>query len=78
MKKSCYFNYTQAFMKKIFIVHCSLFIVHFFLSGCDIIKQEDRFIPITDRIMSEKRVLLVEFTDQNCKNCLYATAEIER
>ena len=78
MKKSCYFNHTKAFMKKIFIVHCSLFIVHCLLTGCDIIKPEDRFIPITGRIMSEKRVLLVEFTDQNCKNCLYATAEIER
>ena len=46
--------------------------------GCDIIKMEDRLIPITNRVMKEKKVLLVEFTDQNCKNCLYATAEIEK
>ena len=50
----------------------------FCLSGCDIIQQEDRLIPIAGRNMGEKKVLLVEFTDQNCKNCLYATAEIER
>lgn len=47
-----------------------------FGSGCDIIKESDRLIPITGGSVSEKKVLLVEFTDQNCKNCLNATAEI--
>ena len=76
------------------IIHNSLFIVHLFrmklfviiftvtaifcITGCDIIRQEDRLIPITGRNMGDKNVLLVEYTDQNCKNCLYATAEIER
>ena len=50
----------------------------FFVMCCDIINEADRFIPITGRNISEKKVLLVEFTDQNCKNCLYATAEIEK
>jgi len=48
----------------------------FFCSGCDIIKENDRLIPITGGSVSEKKVLLVDFTDQNCKNCLNATAEI--
>ena len=48
-----------------------------FCTGCDIIRNEDRLIPISGNFMSGKKVLLVEFTDQNCKNCLYATAEIE-
>jgi len=45
-------------------------------AGCDIIKEENRLIPIINESVREKKVLLVEFTDQNCKNCLNATAEI--
>ena len=64
-------------MKKLFLLFY-IVVGIFFAIGCDIIEQEDRLISITGRSVSEKKVLLVEFTDQNCKNCLYATAEIER
>ena len=49
-----------------------------FSGGCDIIKEDDRLIPITSESVRGKKVLLVEFTDQNCKNCLNATAEISK
>ena len=48
------------------------------VSGCDIINENDRLIPITGGSVSEKKVLLIEFTDQNCMNCLNATAEIKK
>ena len=48
------------------------------VSGCDIINENDRLIPITGRSVNEKKVLLIEFTDQNCMNCLNATAEIKK
>jgi len=50
----------------------------FFVIGCDIIKEGDRLIPITGGKAGEKKVLLVEFTDQNCRNCPNATAEINK
>ena len=45
-------------------------------TGCDIIKEGDRLIPITGGSVREKKVLLVEFTDQNCRNCPNAANEI--
>ena len=50
----------------------------FFITGCDIIKEGDRLIPITGGSVREKKVLLVEFTDQNCRNCPNATNEINK
>jgi hypothetical protein len=50
-------------------------------SGCDVIDDGDRLIPRTDVVNEDKpvkRVLLLDFTDQNCKNCLNATAEIQK
>ena len=45
-------------------------------TSCDIIKEGDRLIPIAGGSVREKKVLLVEFTDQNCRNCPNAAAEI--
>ena len=47
-------------------------------TGCDIIKEGDRLIPIAGGNIREKKVLLVEFTDQNCRNCPNAAAEINQ
>jgi hypothetical protein len=46
------------------------------ISGCNIIKEQDRLIPIESESVAEKKVLLLEFTDQNCRNCVNATVEI--
>ena len=61
-------------MKK-YIIYI-LIVLTFCISGCDIIDEKYRLIPITSVNVNEKKVLLLEFTDQNCKNCLNATAEI--
>ena len=47
-------------------------------AGCDIIKEENRLIPIISKSVDEKKVLLFEFTDQNCANCPNATAETNK
>ena len=62
-------------MKKLFILFILTGIL--FGTGCDIIKEDDRLIPITGKNVSEKKVLLIEFTDQNCRNCVNATSEVE-
>jgi len=63
-------------MKKLPILFTLVWIL--FGTSCDIIEESDRLIPITGGSVREKKVLLVEFTDQNCKNCLNATAEINK
>jgi hypothetical protein len=63
-------------MKK--IIGFFIVVFAFACSGCDIINEADRLIPLPESEggKSVKRVLLLDFTDQNCKNCLNATAEI--
>jgi hypothetical protein len=65
-------------MKKIILFFIVLYT--FVGSGCDVINEESRLIPREDVPVTEekpvKRVLLLDFTDQNCVNCLKATAEI--
>jgi len=63
-------------MKKRIILFIAVWML--FATSCDIIKESDRLIPITGENVREKKVLLIEFTDQNCKNCLNATAEINK
>ena len=53
-----------------------LIVMMFYGSGCDIIMEGDRLIPVSNESAGNKKVLLIEFTDQNCSNCLNATAEI--
>ena len=57
-------------------IHTWLFLWALFGMGCDYIKENERLIPITAENISQKRVFLLEFTDQNCRNCPNATAEI--
>ena len=63
-------------MKK--IIELFTVVLMFFGTGCDIIREENRLIPLSFENANEKKVLLIEFTDQNCKNCLNATAEINK
>ena len=49
-----------------------------FVSNCDIIDKDERLIPITGGSFDAKNVLLLDFTDQNCQNCIHATVEIEK
>lgn len=46
--------------------------------GCDIILPDNRLIPIDNTNVEAKKVLLLDFTDQNCNNCIHATVEIEK
>jgi hypothetical protein len=45
-------------------------------TGCDVIKEDDRILEV-EKIIPLKRVLLLDFTDQGCINCLRATEEIQ-
>lgn len=47
------------------------------LFGCDNIDENDRYIEV-DPIVSQRRVLLEEFTGQRCTNCPAAHAVIEK
>lgn len=45
-------------------------------TACDVVLEEDRLIPVKlEPETSERKVLLVEFTGQNCVNCPTAAAE---
>jgi hypothetical protein len=46
-------------------------------SGCDVISENDRIIEM-DEVIPLKKVLLLDFTDQDCVNCLRATEETKR
>jgi len=63
-------------MKKLLLA--LLTAIMLFASGCNIIPENDRLIPITGGSVSEKKALLVEFTDQSCINCPNANAEIDQ
>lgn len=60
-------------MKKIFLLIATLS----FLASCDNIDEKDRYIPVENRPL-ERKVLLEEFTGQNCVNCPEAHQVIEK
>ncbi|MCH5242008.1 MAG: Omp28 family outer membrane lipoprotein [Muribaculaceae bacterium] len=60
-------------MKKLFLLIATLP----FLIACDNIKEDERYIPVENRPL-ERKVLLEEFTGQNCVNCPDAHAVIEK
>ncbi|MGC3979254.1 MAG: Omp28 family outer membrane lipoprotein [Paludibacteraceae bacterium] len=44
---------------------------------CDIIPEGERIIEM-DEVIPQKKVLLMDFTDQDCINCLQAASEVEK
>ncbi|MDR2628219.1 MAG: Omp28 family outer membrane lipoprotein [Dysgonamonadaceae bacterium] len=60
-------------MKKNWIL---LFITTLLFVGCDVIPENDRVIEM-EKTIPLKRILLLDFTDQGCINCLRATDEIQ-
>ncbi|MDR1610970.1 MAG: Omp28 family outer membrane lipoprotein [Candidatus Symbiothrix sp.] len=44
--------------------------------GCDVIKEDDRILEM-EKTIPLKRILILDFTDQGCVNCLRATEEIQ-
>jgi hypothetical protein len=53
-----------------------LIITPFVWSGCDVIDENNRTIEMGG-IVPVKRILLLDFTDQDCINCLKAAEEIK-
>lgn len=60
-------------MKKI----CLLIAILSLLTACDHIDENERYIPVENRPL-ERKVLLEEFTGQNCVNCPEAHKVIEK
>lgn len=63
-------------MKKTILLLTILPFLSFF-TACDNVDEKDRYIEVEDRPLSRK-VLLEEFTGQNCVNCPEAHAVIEK
>jgi hypothetical protein len=62
-------------MKKIFLFF--ILICAVINNGCDMISENERTIEMED-VIPVKKVLLLDFTDQKCINCLRATEEIQK
>ncbi|MDR1919648.1 MAG: Omp28 family outer membrane lipoprotein [Tannerellaceae bacterium] len=64
-------------MKKKNAILCLLIISCWGFKGCDLIPEDQRRI-LMDEVIPLKRVLLADFTDQDCINCPNAAIEIKK
>ncbi|MDR1632801.1 MAG: Omp28 family outer membrane lipoprotein [Dysgonamonadaceae bacterium] len=62
-------------IKKIFSLF--IFVLVVTNNGCDVISESDRIVEM-DEVIPLKKVLLLEFTDQDCINCLKAATEANK
>ena len=64
-------------MKASYLI-AGLFLLAGAATGCDDIKEEDRYIKVEKPVIDNPKTLLImEFTGNNCKNCPLAAALVE-